>query len=71
MEPVDILREVVPRHRRQCLLVLECVGHVVIRNVGVGGGVVWVIDELGWVDELERGADLGCDGRSGDRHAWR
>lgn len=68
VEPVEVLHEVVPRYRRQCLLVFERVGHIVIWNVGVGGGVFRVFDELCWLDG---GDDLGRDGRGDGRHVWR
>lgn len=46
VEPVEVLHEVLPCHWRQCLLVLECVGHIVVGNVGVGGRVLWVVNKL-------------------------
>ena len=52
VEPVEVLQQVLPGDWGQRLLVLERVGHVVVRNVGVGGDVFRVVDKLCRVDRL-------------------
>jgi hypothetical protein len=48
---------------------LESVGHVVIRNVSVGGDVLGVFNKVDWVRDLHSLLGRYC-GRDG-RHAWR
>lgn len=68
MKPVEVFQQVIPCHWRQWLLVLEGVGHVVVRNVGVGGRVVGVFNKLCWIDGLGPRVGLARDRGDGGRH---
>ena len=68
VEPVEVLQDILPSDWRQWLLMLERVGHIIVRYVGVGRYVGRVFDKLYWVGYC---GGLSHDGRSSGRHVWR